>query len=142
LLSGLSIAFFLIHYFFFAPILTLPELKARAYVAFVEEMLIRLFPFLLLYIKFPKGNFKERILFGLAAGSLIASMEIATKVIALGKFEYLMLMPAVYIHLFNAMLVSVVVGEAIENKEYVLIPIIYIVASLYHFVWNIGFGFL
>ena len=122
----------------FPLIILLDSLVSRFWVAYVEELLGRFIPLLLTYILLPRGTLGDRVTVGIVCGMTFGILEIWIKVIQLGYFTPLMIVPLSFVHCVNGIIASTIIGESIENRWWTLIPLAYILCSFWHALYNTG----
>ena len=110
------------------------------YVAFIEELLGRFIPLLIVYLLYPRGTLGDRVAVGIACGMTFGLLEMFVKTyLTIGKFSPLYFIPHSFVHCVNGIVASIIIGESIENKWYILIPLAYILCSFWHCIYNTGF---
>jgi len=105
------------------------------FVAFVEEFFGRLLPFIIVYYTY-RATSGEATVVGVTAGITFGVLEMFVKIMALNGFSVLMLVPILAVHIPNSVMQSLVVNFGYKNKAYVLIPVIYIIAVFWHWLYN------
>ena len=111
------------------------------WIAFVEEALIRFLPLLVVYSVYQSLPLSEYIVLGVITGMTYGILEMCVKIIAYG-FNILMLFPLYFIHIVNGIVMSVLVGEGIKHRWWVLLPFAWIICSMWHMTWNTTIGFI
>lgn len=118
----------------FFPLIYFVELKIFAFfVPFVEEGFARLIPLLVVFTLHSDANPYS---VGLVTGLTFGALEILTKTISLGYFSWLMLVPVAAVHVPNAVAQSLVINFCYSRRSYALIPVVYIICVLWHWIYN------
>jgi len=119
----------------FFPAIFFIEIGVQPFFApFVEEALARLLPLLVVLYTYHNGINPFTI--GIAAGMTFGALEVMTKVLSLGYLSYMMFVPVVFVHIPNAVLQSVVVNFSYNTKSFSLIPVVYVICVMWHWVYN------
>lgn len=119
----------------FFPFIYLIELHSPVFFApFTEEALARHIP-LVIVLYFYHDHINPFTV-GIAAGMTFGVLEMITKVCYLGYFSPLMLIPVFTVHIPDAVMQSAVINFSYNHKTYSLIPVIYVICVLWHWLWN------
>jgi len=122
----------------FFPIVCLIELNTPTfYVPFIEEFFGRLLPLIIVLRQYHDGV--NPVTVGISAGITFGVLEIASKVQFLGYFSPLMILPVTFVHIPNAVVQSVAVNASYNTRSYSLIPAVYTICVLWHWLYNAYF---
>jgi len=120
----------------FFPLVYLIELGTPVFWApFIEESLARFIPLLIVYIII-NSRHPDPLILGIIAGVTFGILEIFTKILTLGYFSILMLVPFFAVHLANGVVQSFGIYFSVRQKAYVLLPVIYIITVMWHWLYN------
>ncbi|MFW6194212.1 MAG: hypothetical protein ACOC5L_01690 [Halobacteriota archaeon] len=112
------------------------RLAPTLFIAFIEESVGRLVPLLLLYFIYRETSTSTAINTGVAAGLTFGVMELFTKSLFYGNFHIVTIAPVLPVHAINGLLQSYIINFSFKKKSYELIPIIYIMTTAWHFLYN------
>lgn len=112
------------------------RLAPTLFIAIIEEFMGRLVPLLLIYFIYRETTTLTAINTGIAAGLTFGIMELFTKTVFYGNFHIMSVVPILPVHAINGVLQSYIINLSLRKNSYELIPIIYVMCTAWHFLYN------